>query len=202
MTTDDLELTERGRILKLVRGELSFPRVGRVRTVWTHTDPADSSNHEVDVAIPPGEPLEEPRRIPVLQPATGGVYVPKEGDLVRVSYLDGDGDRPIVDGVVYGDADEDRAPLAEEGDIRLFRGDFGVELAGDGTHARLTQRTDGASDPDLVVEIDDTGTIRLGDPTGTLKPVARKGDPVSGTTSDGASFSGTIDDGSSTVESS
>lgn len=201
MTTDDLELTERGRILKLVRGELSFPRVGRVRTVWTHTDPADSSNHEVDVAIPPGEPLEEPRRIPVLQPATDGVYVPKQGDLVRVSYLDGDGDRPIVDGVVYGDADEDRAPLAEEGDIRLFRGDFGVELAGDGSFARLTKRSDGNADPDLVVEIDDSGTIRLGDPNGTLKPVARKDDPVSGTTSDGATFSGSIDEGSSDVES-
>jgi uncharacterized Zn-binding protein involved in type VI secretion len=202
MTTGDLEANERGRILNIVRGELSFSKIGRVRTVWTHTEPDDNSNHEVDVAIPPGEPLQEPRRIPVIQPTIGGVYVPKEGDLVRISYLDGDGDRPIVDGVVYGDADEDRAPLAEEGDIRLFRDDLGVELAGDGTHARLTKRTDGASDPDLVVEIDDTGTIRLGAPNGDLKPVARKGDAVSVTDSDGNTFSGAIDEGSNTVESS
>lgn len=200
MTTDDIERTERARILKLVRSELSFARIGRVRTVWTHSDPSDTSNHEVDVAIPPGEPLEEPRRIPILQ-QTGGAYVPKEGDLVRVSYLDGDGDRPIVDGVVYGDADGDRAPLAAEGDIRLFRGEFGVELAGDGSSARLTKRVDGTTSPDLVIEIDDTGTVKLGDPSGTLKPIARQGDPVSGSTSDGASFSGTIDSGSSNVES-
>jgi hypothetical protein len=46
------------------------------------------------------------------------------------------------------------------------------------------------------------GKVKLGDENGTFDPVARKGDTVSGTTSDGASFSTTIDEGSSEVESS
>ena len=203
MTSDELDQTERGRILQVVRGELSFPRVGRIVTVWPHTGDEDRpSNHEVDVAIPPGEPVQEPRRVPILQPTGGAAYVPRDGDLVLVGYLRGNGDRPIVLGSVYADADRDRAPIAEEGDIRLRRGDIAMELDGEGTRGRLAVRPDDEQPPDLVVEVDASGTIRLGDPDGSLKPVARQGDSITGETADGVSVSGTIDSGSSTVESS
>lgn len=203
MTSDEIETTERGRILNVVRGELSFLRRGRVVTVWPHTGSESiPSNHEVDVAIPPGEPVQEPRRVPVLQPTGGAAFVPQEGDMVLVGYLQGSGERPVVLGGVYGDADDDRAPVASKGDIRLTRGDLAVELAGDGSSARLALRPDGTTEPDVVVEVDSSGTIRLGRPDGTLQPVARKGDAVSGTTSGGATFSGTIDEGSSDVETS
>jgi hypothetical protein len=162
VTSDELDQTERGRILQVVRGELSFPRVGRVVTVWPHTGAEDRpSNHEVDVAIPPGEPVQEPRRVPILQPTGGAAYVPREGDLVLVGYLRGSGDRPIVLGSVYGDADADRAPLASESDIRATRGSLYTELAGDGSYARIAKKPDDLEAPTATVEIDAQGTITL-----------------------------------------
>jgi hypothetical protein len=128
VTTEDIDDTERGRILQVVRSELSLLRTGRVTTVWTHTSGADQSNHEVDVAIPPGESMQEPDRVPVMQPTTGAAYVPQEGDLVLVGYLQGSGKRPVVLGAVYDDADSDRAPLAGEGDVRLRRRDATIEI--------------------------------------------------------------------------
>lgn len=199
---DDLDPNERGRILSLIDDALALPEIGRVTQVYEHTDPSDQSNHEVDVAIPPGEtPTTTHRRVPIVQPTSGAALVPQVGDMVRVSFIGGEGERPVVDGIVYGDADQDRAPIATEGDVRLRRGDLEVELAGDGSNARLALRPDATTAPELVVEIDASGTIQLGKPDGTLKPIARKGDAVSGSTSDGATFSGTIDEGSSDVES-
>ena len=171
MTSDELDLTERGRILQIVRGELSFPRVGRVVTVWPHTgDESVPSNHEVDVAIPPGEPVQEPRRVPILQPTGGAAYVPREGDLVLVGYLRGSGDRPIVLGSVYGDADQDRAPTAGEADVRLRRDNTTIEItstdAGDDV-VRVTRQPEDANVPDMGLELNlSTGEFQIGDASG------------------------------------
>jgi hypothetical protein len=162
VTSDALDQTERGRILQIVRGELSFPRVGRVVTVWPHTgDESVPSNHEVDVAIPPGEPVKEPRRVPIMQPTGGAASLPREGDLVLVGYLQGQGERPVVLGAVYGDADRDRAPRANGGDIRATRGSLYTELAGDGSYARIAKKPDDLEAPTATVEIDAQGTITL-----------------------------------------
>lgn len=202
MTSDEIETTERGRILNVVRGELSFLRRGRVVTVWPHTGSESTpSNHEVDVAIPPGEPVQEPRRVPVRQPTGGAAFVPQEGDMVLVGYLQGSGERPVVLGAVYGDADDDRAPIASAGDIRLTRGDLAVELAGDGSAARLALRPDATTEPDLVVEVAESGTIRLGKPDGSLKPIAREGDTVEVSDPDSGTLTGEITGGSSDVKS-
>jgi hypothetical protein len=171
VTSDALDQTERGRILQIVRGELSFPRVGRVVTVWPHTgDESVPSNHEVDVAIPPGEPVQEPRRVPIMQPTGGAAYLPREGDLVLVGYLQGQGERPVVLGAVYGDADQDRAPTAGEGDVRLRRDNTTVEItstdAGDDI-VRVTRQPEDADTPDMGLELNlSTGEFQIGDGSG------------------------------------
>ena len=208
MTGDAVEPTERGRIQALIDNAIALPRIGRVTAVRTHTDTSDTSNHEVDVAVPPGDPVQEFRTVPILQPTGASVALPQEGDLVRVNFLDGDGDRPIVDGVVYADADRDRAPLADAGDVRVSRGDLYAELAGDGSVARLAKKPGDLDTPTATVSIDAQGAVTIktdGDITvsaggdvvidegGTAAPVAVQGHDhdFSGTTSDGASFSGT-----------
>jgi len=199
MTDEELENTERARILKIIREEFRMPRIAEVEQVYSRSAEGDISNHEVDVSIPPGpHELRSHDRVAVSVPNSGAVMVPKENDLVLVEYLAGDGDRPLVTQVVYGDAADDRAPLGKAGDILFQRGDLEVEIAGDGSFARLAQVSPDGSTPDVVVEVDDTGTIKLGDPSGT-KPVARQGDAVED--SNGNQI-GTIAGGSSTVESS
>lgn len=171
MTSDEIETTERGRILNVVRGELSFLRRGRVVTVWPHTgNESVPSNHEVDVAIPPGEPVQEPRRVPVLQPTGGAAFVPREGDMVLVGYLQGSGERPVVLGAVYGDADDDRAPTASAGDIRLRRKGATIEIAsidaGDDV-VRVTRQPEGSDTPDMGLELNlSTGEFQIGDGSG------------------------------------
>jgi hypothetical protein len=198
--TEQLEDTERARILSIVREEISLPKRGEVTAVYTHDDPDDASNHEVDVQIPPGpRPLREHRRVPVGVPADGAVAVPREGDHVLVQYEAGDGDRPLVTTVFYGDADEDRAPLGDEGDVRVRRGNVEADLAGDGSYGRLALTPDDGGSPDLVVEVDSDGTVRLGDPEGTLRPIARDGDAVEDGT---GSQIGTVVASSTDVESS
>jgi len=199
MTDEELENTERARILKIIREEFRMPRIAEVEQVYTRSSADDISNHEVDVSIPPGpHEIRSHDRVAVSVPNSGAVMVPQENDLVLVEYLAGDGDRPLVTQVVYGDASDDRAPLGDEGDISLRRGDLEIEVAGDGSFARLAQTSPDGTTPDVVVEVDDSGTIKLGDPSGT-KPIARQGDAVED--SDGNQI-GTISGGSSTVESS
>jgi hypothetical protein len=197
--TEQLEDTERARILSIVRDEINLPQIGEVTEVTTHSASDDTSNHEVDVQIPPGNnPVREHHRVPVGVPAGGIVAVPEPGDLVLVQYQAGDGERPLVTKVFYGDADADRAPVGDVGDVRARRGELEVDLAGDGSYARLAKTPVDGGTPDVVVEVASDGTIRLGDPNGALKKIARVGDPVE---DDTGTQIGTIASGSSDVES-
>jgi len=197
--TEQLEDTERARILSIVRDEINLPQIGEVTQVTTHSSSDDASNHEVDVQIPPGAtPVREHHRVPVGVPAAGMVAVPEEGDLVLVQYKAGDGERPLVTKVFYGDADADRAPVGDAGDVCARRGDLEVDLAGDGSYARLAKTPTDGGTPDVVVEVGDDGTVRLGDPDGDLAALAREGDVVED--ADGNEV-GRIASGSSDVES-
>lgn len=198
--TEELQDTERARILKIIREEFKLPRIGEVEQVYVHDSASDHSNHEADVSIPPGpNETRSHDRVPVAVPASGMVTTPKSGDLVLVNYLAGEGDEPVITQVVYGDADDDRAPLGQEGDISIRRGDKEIEAAGDGSFARIAQVPTDGDQASLVVEIDDTGRVKVGDPAGTLKPVAREGDPV---TDSSGNQVGTVDATSTDVESS
>ena len=206
--TDELEDTERSRILELVRSEFDFPVVGEVQAVHRHTGNEDTpSNHEVDVSVPPGpNPIETYTRRPVTVPTSGIVSTPEKGDLVLLIFPKR-ASEPYVDGVIYGDKDEDRAPKAENGAIRFTRGGLYVELDGDGKSGRIAKKPDDTSDPTAKVEIDDQGAVSIetdGDITvsaggdvvidegGTAKPVARQGHthPYSWTDSGGSGNTG------------
>jgi len=201
--SDELEPTERSRIKSLINETVRQPTVGEVEAVFPHTGDEDRpSNHEVNVSVPPGPtPSETYRRRPVVVPTSGSVVTPREGDLVLLQFPRRS-DQPFVTGVVYGDADDDRAPVGESGTVRFGRGDLEVQLAGDGSSARLALRPDATTSPDLVVEVDESGTIRLGRPDGSLKPIARQGDAVQVTDPDSGTLTGEITGGSSDVESS
>ncbi|GGM64159.1 hypothetical protein J2752_000467 [Halarchaeum rubridurum] len=213
--TDDvlgaLEPNERGRLLGELREALNIPRVGRVRKVWTHTDEADTSNHEVNVAVPPGGDVDgEHRQIPIQQPATGAVAVPSVNDLVLVM---GSDTGPVAMPAVYGDADADRAPLGEEGDVRIRRGELYAEVAGDGSWARLAKKPGDLDDPSARVELDAGGAVRIetdGDVTisaggqvvidegGTAAPVARQNHTHDVTLSDSSTTTSTTPNESGT----
>lgn len=158
--TDKLDPNELGRLLRELDEFVSPPRHGRVVNVWTHDSETDQSNHEVDVAVPPGGEVDQQhRRIPVKQPISGAAFVPQEDDLVLVVYRNSD--EPVALGAVYGDADADRAPLATEGDIRIRRGDLYTELAGDGSHARIARKPGDLEAPTAEVAIDDQGNVTI-----------------------------------------
>jgi len=161
--TEELENTERSRILAIIREELSFPRIGEVQEVWPHTGDEDPpSNHEVDVSIPPGaNPVREHRRVPVGAPTSGVMAPPQPGDKVLVQYRGGEGKKPVVTQVFYGDVDSDRAPKGDAGDVRANRGSLYAELEGDGSAARLAKKPDDTETPSAQVELDDTGKVTL-----------------------------------------
>lgn len=160
--SDELEDTERSRILDLVRGEFDFPVVGEVTAVHPHTGNEDKpSNHEVDVAVPPGpNPTEAYDRRPVVVPTSGVVATPEKGDLVVLIFPKRSG-KPYVLGTVYGDKPDDRAPKAEKDTVRVTRGDLYLELAGDGSAGRIAKKPDDTKTPTAKVEIDDTGAVSI-----------------------------------------
>lgn len=167
--TDDLDPNELGRLLRELKEYVSPPRHGRVVNVWTHTTESDQSNHEVDVAVPPGGEVDQQhRRIPVMQFTPGAACVPSEDSLVLVLYRNGD--EPVAIGGVYGDADDDRAPLAGEDDVRLRRKDATIEIvttdAGDDVVRVTRQPTDGEA-PDMGLELNlSSGEFQISDASG------------------------------------
>ncbi|OYR94038.1 hypothetical protein DJ71_02325 [Halorubrum sp. E3] len=168
--TDQLDPNRRGDTLRRISDASSPPRVGRVVAVRAHTgSESPPSNHEADVAVPPGGEVDQQHReIPVRQPGAGMAVVPREGDLVLVGYRNGDD--PYVDGAIYGDADDDRAPVASAGDIRLRRKGATIEIAstdaGDDV-VRVTRQPDDADAPDMGLELNlSTGEFQIGDGSG------------------------------------
>lgn len=198
--SDDIEPTSRGRIVSIIKSKIQLPRIGRVTAVREHTSSNDYSNHEVDVQIPPGgKILQEHNNVPVHVPIPQSAIVPREGDIVKVGYYDGNAERPFVESYVYASDDSDRAPLGTEGVMRINRGSMYLEFAPDGSWGRIASKGSDDGTPDAKIELQSDGTINIetnGNDVvvnGGGNSVAKEGDAVSGTTSDGATFSGTID---------
>lgn len=198
----ETESSTEQQIRNVVKEEVSLPRRCKVTKVYTHTSPNDSSNHEADVVTVDG--TQSWTRVPIMAPLPNMAVVPDlDADTVPqavVEFFDDDesDQRPYISGWVY--TATERAPTGEQGDVFLVRGDLAIEMAGDGSVARITRQS--GDSPDRVVEVTDGGTVRLGDPDGNLQPVARKGDSVEVTLSDGSTGTGEITSGSANVESS
>lgn len=204
------EPTQLDFILEQVRQELRPPELGTVQDVYEHNSADDNSNHEVDVKII-GEDRTR-RRLPVAVPTDGSARVPRgpdhpEGpDDVLVQFIKGNSESGVVTNVVP--TTESRAPLGTAGDVRLSRGNLYVEMAGDGSVARIGKKPGDQDTPTATVEVDSQGAITIeteGDVTisaggdvvidegGTAVPVAKQDHThdYSGTTSDGATYNGT-----------
>lgn len=90
-------------IRAVVRDELKSLRLGDlavVKDVFPHAE-GDANNYECSVKLRESEL--ELRRVPIATPHTGMVSTPRIGDLVLISYVSGDPNRPIVVGRLYTD---------------------------------------------------------------------------------------------------
>lgn len=104
-------------IRAIVQDELRSLRlgdVGVVTSVFPHAD-GDTYNHECSVQLRESEL--ELRKVPIATPHVGLVSAPRVGDLVLLSYVHGDPNRPIVIGRLY--SDEANPPEHEEAEFVL-----------------------------------------------------------------------------------
>ena len=198
------EPTRDARIRRIIDEEITLPQTGIITRVREHQSEDDVWNYHVDVRI---SEENHPRKVPVATAIPEMIASPRSTahpdgpDLALVQYLDDDeSERPIVTNILFNR--QDRAPKGDEGVLRIRRSNLYVEMAEDGSHARLSKKSNDDVTPDLVVEIDDSGRVTIGDPNGDLQPVARKGDEVQVPLSDGSTGTGSITEGSSDVDSS
>jgi hypothetical protein len=165
---DELQQTDRSRIRQLVQDSVDQATIGQVQEVFAHTGAEERpSNHEVTVSVPPGpSPTETYQRRPVMVSTSGVVSTPQVDDLVLLLFPVRS-DEPFVVGSLYGDQDDDRAPIAGAEDYRVSRLGASVEIitpGGNETVIRLVDRSadDDAGTAQTGVEINvDTGDIVL-----------------------------------------
>lgn len=157
------EPTNIDNVLRRVREELLQPQRGIVQEVFAHSASDDVSNHEVSVRLIDEDQARQ--RLPVASPADDVAMVPRGPDDpggpddVLVQFLDGDAQRGIVTHILP--TLESRAPEATAGDIRAKRGDLYLELAGDGSSARLARKPGDRDPPTAAVSVDDAGNIAI-----------------------------------------
>jgi len=154
---DDIEPTERARILREVRDKIRLPRFGIVTKIWNYTSADDNSNHEVNVLVEKvgGGGQNEHRRVPVAAPVADMIAPPRVDDMVLVQFLEGDNERPVVTNVLYND--EDRALLGSEGVVRRRRGSIYTEMHPDGDWSRTAVKPGDDDTPTTKVEVKDDG---------------------------------------------
>lgn len=154
----------------IVRDELKSLRLGDLAVVTAispHTDEGDAHNHECDVKLREGEL--ELKKVPIATPHVGMVSPPRVGDLVLLSYVGGDPNRPIIVGRLY--SDEVRPPKHEADEWRVESPPGGTSLAIDkegsavvtAGKTMLTMKKDGTvelvSNEDLKLDV--KGNVEL-----------------------------------------
>ncbi len=154
----------------IVRDELKSLRLGDlavVTAVSPHADEGDAYNHQCDVKLREGEL--ELKKVPIATPHVGMVSAPRVGELVLLSYVGGDPNRPIIVGRLY--SDEVRPPKHAEDEWRVEAPPGGTSLAIDAEGSAvftagktvLTLKKDGAveltAEEDLKVEV--KGNVEL-----------------------------------------
>ena len=108
-------------IRAIVRDEMASLRLGdiaEVTAVYAHATPIDGANHECDVTM--RETDVTLTRVPMTTPHIGMVSTPNVGDLVLISYVNGDANRPIIVGRLYHATSN--PPVHAEGEWRVEAG--------------------------------------------------------------------------------
>ncbi len=148
----------------IVREEMKALRLGDIAVVTATMPHADGDAHNYECSVKLREQGLELRKVPIATPHIGMASAPREGDLVYVSYVGGDPNRPIVVGRLYSDkanppvhaADEWRveSPLAGEASLAIDKDQSLVLTAGKNV---VTIKKDGAievtGEADLKVEV-------------------------------------------------
>ncbi len=157
-------------IRAIVRDELKALRLGElavVTSVFPHEED-DAHNYECTVRLRESEL--ELRRVPMATPHVGMVSAPQVGDLVLLTYVGGDPNRPIVIGRLYSDeanppvhaGDEWRveSPLAGKSSIAIDAEQSVVITAGDTVvTVRESDAIEVKGPADLSIEVD--GNVQL-----------------------------------------
>jgi len=103
-------------IRKIVQSEIKKIHtmdLGVVTSIFPHSSENDKDNYECNVKLK-NKDL-EPRKVPVSTQQIGLTFIPNVGDLVLVTYVNGDVNQPIVIGKLYND--EDRPPLNNDKEV-------------------------------------------------------------------------------------
>jgi phage baseplate assembly protein gpV len=103
-------------IRKIVRDEMSklyVAELGVVSSIYPHAGDSDKDNYECNVMLKYRDL--ELRKVPVATQHIGLANIPNVGDLVLLSFINGDINSPIVVGRLY--SDEDRPPVNQEEEI-------------------------------------------------------------------------------------
>ncbi len=87
--------------------------LGTVTSIFPHADSSDKDNYECNVQLK-NKDLEL-RKVPVATQGIGFVSIPQVGDLVLVSFIEGDIKFPIIIGRLYNDTD--RPPENDAGEL-------------------------------------------------------------------------------------
>jgi hypothetical protein len=104
-------------IRAIVREELKSLHLGDLAVVTSNFPHADGDDHNYECSVKLRESDQELRRVPMATPHVGMVSAPKVGDLVLISYVGGDPNRPIVVGRLY--SDQENPPVHEAGEWRV-----------------------------------------------------------------------------------
>ncbi len=161
-------------IRAIVRDELKSLRLGDLGVVtssFPHAD-GDEHNHECNVRLRDSEV--ELRKVPIATPHLGMVSAPQAGDLVLVSYVGGDPNRPIVVGRLYSAdnnppvdaADEWRveSPLTGEASIAIDKDASVIITAGDTiVTVKKSDSVELKTPKDLKIECDGNVAIKCKD---------------------------------------
>lgn len=162
----DLIDTLRGIIRDELRA-LALGDLGVVTSVFPHAE-GDEHNHECNLTL--RESALELRKVPIVTPHVGMVSAPRVGDLVLVSYVGGDANRPVVVGRLYSDEANPpehaegelviAAPLGGETSVRIDAEESVIVSAGQNV---VTIRKDGDIEVHAEGElrIDITGNVAL-----------------------------------------
>lgn len=175
-------------IRAIVRDELKSLRLGDlavVTSIFPHAQ-GDANNYECSVKLRQGNL--ELRRVPMATPHIGMASTPRVGDLVLVSYVGADPNRPIVVGRLY--SDKANPPEHREDEWRVqapFEGDTQIAINNQQSIVHKAGNT--------VVTIEKDGAVRI--TAETDMPIEVKGKVDLKCTNCTIDASGRVDIGSS-----
>lgn len=176
----------------LIRDELRCLRLGDLAVVTSAFPHAEGDEHNFEVSVKLRESELELRKVPMCTPHIGMASPPAVGELVLVTYVGGDANRPLILGRLY--SDEHNPPehaeaewtvhstlegktsltLNKDGDVVAAAGETTLTLKKDGDILAVAGKTTLTLKKDGDIEIVSGADLKIGT-EGALK-IDAKGD--------------------------